>query len=270
MWKTENGKAPLAEFLGWVLFLSILVQTILLLLEPYSMAYAQDGRLTCGYVIYVLIGMLADTPCPLIALFITLRRAEKVSLKQFFKRILHTVQPMKAIAITGIFCALALAFAMGCGERNGSPWYMLPLGFLLMIPFVGIAEEAGWRGFLQPELEKRFPYPVATGFTAAIWCIWHFPLWLQSTSNHYGDSLIGFAIMIFVWAFALAAIYKATRSVMACAVYHAFIDSIGAIYDWNALFDAYPKTNVELTYFATVFVIAIFVWVLSDRKERRI
>lgn len=233
------------------------------------MAYVQSGRLSFSYIIYAVVGMLADTPCPMIALFLTLRRAEKISPKQYFKRILHTPKPVKTIAVTGIFCALALAFAIECGTTNSSPWYMLPLGFLIMIPFVGIAEEAGWRGFLQPELEKRFPFPVATAFTAAIWCVWHFPLWLQPTSNHYGDSLIGFAIMIFVWAFALAAIYKATKSVMACAVYHAFVDSIGAVYDWNALFDAYPKTNAELAYFVAVFALAVFIWLMADRKERR-
>ena len=67
------------------------------------------------------------------------------------------------------------------------------------------------------------------------------------TSNHYGDSIIGFGITIFIWAFALAAIYKSTKSVIACALYHAFIDTIGAVYDWNALFDGFPgnvSTNV--------------------------
>ena len=43
--------------------------------------------------------------------------------------------------------------------------------------------------------------------------------------------MIGFGITILIWAFALAAIYKATKSIIACAAYHAFIDAIGAVYD---------------------------------------
>ena len=45
--------------------------------------------------------------------------------------------------LTALFCAAALLFALLCGTPNGAPWYMLPLGFLVMIPFVGFAEEAG-------------------------------------------------------------------------------------------------------------------------------
>ncbi len=119
---------------------------------------------------------------------------------------------------------------------------------------------------MQPELEKKFPFPIATSFTAVIWYIWHFPEWAMPTSNHYGDSLIGFAITIFVSSFVGAAIYKATKSSLACAVYHVFINAIGAVYDWNALFDAYPKTNGMLLYFGIIFVASIIIWVVCDMK----
>ena len=267
MWKDKNKNAPIVEFLGWLLFLSLAVQGILLLLEPYSISYAESGRMTVGYMIYVILGMFFSTPAPVIALFITLHRAEKIKVKEYFKRMLHTPEPITAIMVTGLFCVPALVFAVCCGIPNGSPWYMIPLGFMVMLPFVGMAEETGWRGFLQPELEKKLPFPVAASITAVIWCVWHFPDWLLPTANHYGDSLIGFSITIFVWAFAAAAIYKATQSTLACAVYHAFVNSIGAIYDWNALFDAYPKTNGMLLYFSIVFVLAVVVWTVADRRR---
>ena len=202
MWKDENGRAPLGVFLGWLLFLTILVELVLLALELCAVAYAEDGKLTLGYAIYAVVGLLFSTPAPLIALYLTLRRAERISLRAFLRRAVHTPHPLRAALVTGLFCAPALAFAICCGTPNGAAWYMLPLGFLVMVPFVGIAEETGWRGFLQPALEKRLPFPVATSVTAAIWYVWHLPLWLHPSSNHYGDSLIGFAMQIFVWAFA--------------------------------------------------------------------
>lgn len=268
MWKYKEKPAPIVEFLGWTLFVSLLVQLTLFLLEPWSISYMENGKLTLGYAIYAVIGMFFSTPTPFIALLITLRRTENISIKEYFKRIIHTPKPLTTIIITGLFCVGALIFALCCGVPNGSPWYMMPLGFIIMLPLVGIAEEVGWRGFLQPELEKKLPFPIATSITAVIWYVWHLPIWAMPSSNHYGDSLIGFAITIFVWAFVSAAIYKATKSVVACASYHSFINSIGAIYDWNALFDTYPKSNGMLLYFGMIFVIAIVIWVVADRKEK--
>ncbi len=269
MWIDEKRKAPVADFLGWVLFVSLFAQIIIFILEPASVGYAETGKMTFAYILYAAIGMLFTTPAPVISLFIVLRKDEHITVKEYLRRFFYTPQKMKTILITGLFCICALVFAIFCGEPNGKPLYMMPLGFIIMLPFVGFAEETGWRGFLQPALEKRFPFPVATSIAAVIWCVWHFPIWLQPTSNHYGDSMIGFSITIFVWAFVAAAIYKATKSVLACAVYHSFINSIGAIYDWNALFDAYPKSNASLLYFGTIFVLALIIWCLADKNDRQ-
>lgn len=269
MWKDENGRAPVGVFLGWLLFLTILVELVLLALEPSAIAYAEDGRLTFGYAIYAAVGLLFSTPAPLIALYFTLRRAECISLREFLRRAVYTPRPLRAALVTGLFCAPALIFAICCGTPNGAAWYMLPLGFLVMVPFVGIAEETGWRGFLQPALEKRLPFAAATSVTAAVWYVWHLPLWLHPSSNHCGDSLIGFAMQIFVWSFAAAAIYRATKSSLACAAYHAFINAIGAVWDWNALFDAWPKSGGMLLYNAVVLALAVALWLLCDFREKR-
>ena len=80
--------------------------------------------------------------------------------------------------------------------------------------------------------------------------------------------MIGFGITIFIWAFALAAIYKSTKSVIACAVYHAFIDAIGAVYDWNALFDAFPGSLPTNIYRILWLSVSIVLWLAADRREK--
>lgn len=267
MWTDEKKKAPIADFLGWILFITVFFQIIMFVLEPVSVSYAETGKLTFAYIMYAIIGILFTTPAPVISLFIVLRKEEHITVKEYLKRFLYTPKKMKTLLITGLFCICALIFALFYGEPNGSPLYMMPLGFLIMLPFVGFAEETGWRGFLQPMLEKRFPFPVATTIVAVIWCVWHFPIWLQPSSNHYGDSIVGFAMNIFVWAFVAAAIYKATKSVLACAIYHSFINSIGAIYDWNRLFDAYPKSNAAYIYFGILFIVALIIWYKEDKNK---
>lgn len=237
-------------------------------LKPYSISYMNTGKMTPGYFVYALIGLLFSTPAPFLSVLIIALCREKISIKAFFKRLLHTPKPLNAIVLTSGFCGFALVFALIKGIPNGTPWYMLPLGLLAMIPFVGIAEESGWRGFLQPELEKRIKFPFSVLIVAAIWFIWHIDLWFDPTSNHYNDSLTGFGLNIFIWSFALAALYKATGSVLACAVYHAFIDAIGAVYDWNALFDTFPGDLYTNAYRIILLTGSIALWVYTDKSCR--
>ena len=166
-------------FLYLLLILAFWAFTFVMLsfwLRPYSIRFEQTGTLTVGYLAYAVIGMLFSTPAPFLSVLIIALWREKLGWKAFLRRSLHTEKKLKTFLLTSGFCFAALIFALLCGTPNGSEWYMLPLGFLVMIPFVGIAEEAGWRGFLQPELEKRLPFPLSVLTVAVIWDIWHIDL----------------------------------------------------------------------------------------------
>lgn len=269
MWK-DNEKAPVWEFLGWVMLISVVSGIIILILEPYSIAFAKDGTLTAGYLFYATIGILFTTPNPMIATYIVLKRHKKIrSVKDFCKLILHTRNVMATVFITAAFCAAVLCIAIIYGTRTGSPWYLFIIALPVLIIGGGV-EEIGWRGFLQPALEKKLPYPIATILVSAIWFTWHLPLWIEPSSNHYGDSLIGFAITIMVLSFVESAIYKATKSVFACVMYHTFINSIGAVYDWNALFDTFPNKIGVNVYYCIALATSIILWVLADKKEKSV
>ena len=268
---SRSNKVYLSR-LWWYLILIIVLSafcyiTLNVWLLPSSIEYSETGKMTAGYFLYAAIGLLFSTPTPFIAVLIISLFIEKIGIRQVFRNIFRTENKVKTILITGGFCLFALVYAILFGTPNGSPWYMFPLGFLIMIPFVGIAEETGWRGLLQPELDKRMSCPFSVLLTAAIWFVWHFPVFIDPTSNHYGDSVIGFAITIFIWAFALAAIYKTTRSVIACALYHTFIDAIGAVYDWNALFDGFPGSVSTNVYRFVWLTAGIVLWLIADKKD---
>lgn len=51
--------------------------------------------------------------------------------------------------------------------------WLFPLGLLF---FVGVGEEAGWRGFLLPALLPRLGFRWAVAVVALIWALWHLPL----------------------------------------------------------------------------------------------
>lgn len=258
----------------WYLILVVLLSafcfiTLHVWLLPYSIAYNETGVMTPGYLLYATIGILVSTPGPFVAVLIHSLFIERIGLKQMLRNIFRTEKKLKTVIITGVFCLMALIYALLFGTPNGSPGYMFILGLIVMIPFVGIAEETGWRGILQPELDKKLPFPFSVLLTAAIWCVWHYSAWIDPTSRHYNDSFIGFAVTILIWSFAMAAIYKATKSVIACAFYHAFIDSIGAVYDWNALFDAFPGSVPVNAYRVVWLAASIGLYVWADRREKK-
>lgn len=266
--ESREGAKRILLYLALILaFWAFTFVTLNFWLKPCSIAYAQTGKITAGYLAYAVIGMVFSTPAPFWSVLILALCREKISLRAFFRRLFDTGNRRKAALLTAGFCLAALVFALLRGRPNGAPWYLLPLGFVVMIPFVGIAEEAGWRGFLQPELEKRMKYPFSVLITAAVWAVWHVDQWLDPTANHYGDSFLGFSVNILIWAFALAALYRATKSVMACAVYHAFVNAIGAVYDWNALFDSFPGDVPANIYRAAVLTGSVVLWLHADRCE---
>ena len=75
------------------------------------------------------------------------------------------------------------------GYEKGAPIYALIVLIPMMI-FGGGLEEAGWRYILQPELEEKCHYIVATIIVAVIWWLWHFPLFHINGVGQQGHSYI--------------------------------------------------------------------------------
>jgi len=62
------------------------------------------------------------------------------------------------------------------GLNSKVPINNVILIWLLWCFFYGIGEESGWRGFLMPELTKKYKARTATIYTAFIWAPWHLPI----------------------------------------------------------------------------------------------
>lgn len=276
MWEKQTP-FPIWEYLLWLCLISGIADGAVLLLEQYSVSFEKTGELSLGYLIYALVGILLSTPAPMIAAYILLYRHERLSLGDFLKRIIRTDNPRTAVLIVSFFCTLALLFALINGTRTTAAWFLIIPAFPLMILGGGV-EEIGWRGLLLPAMEQRIlsllekyrlpsclrilsVFPVA-----AVWGAWHGILWLLPSSQHYGDSLTGFFLNIFAWSFALSAIYKTSHCAFACALYHAFVNAIGVIYDWNSLFDAYPGNQITTIYRILLVLVSAAVWLYADRK----
>ncbi|SFR63623.1 CPBP family intramembrane glutamic endopeptidase [Anaeromicropila populeti] len=125
--------------------------------------------------------------------------------------------------------------------------------------FGGGLEEYGWRGSLQPLMEKRFSYLTATALVGIIWGIWHVPVWFVPGNMHAKMNIFYFIFVVTVpVSFSLSAIHKYTKSNLLCGVYHAWFNAIAAV------------VNMKYTLWLVVFFVleAVISWVLVAALEK--
>ena len=142
---------------------------------------------------------------------------------------------------------------MASGERNAAvPVSAVPMVLLGAVTVYGGNEELGWRGIMQPDLQSKFSYPVATLMVGCVWAVWHLPLWLIEGNSHQGTSFVAFAILAILLSFWLAAIRTRGGSVLHCMILHGVSNTILSAF--------VVKTNWILILGCTIMT-AVAVWV---------
>jgi membrane protease YdiL (CAAX protease family) len=94
------------------------------------------------------------------------------------------------------------------------------IGLLVGSVMYGLGEEPGWRGWLQPYLQSKYPAVTATMVLAAIWGVWHAPFFVYRFEFEGVVTVVGFFIGLLAGAFWLAFLYNSTSSVKVVAVWH--------------------------------------------------
>lgn len=103
-----------------------------------------------------------------------------------------------------------------------------------MFPAVG--EEAGWRGFLYPQLKAKFGRRKGLLIGGVIWAIWHWPsIWL--IGYEYGTDYVGFPVvgMLIFCIFATTSgilcdwLYEKSKCIWIPSILHGAINAAGTI-----------------------------------------
>jgi CAAX protease family protein len=120
---------------------------------------------------------------------------------------------------------------------------------VLLVVVNGLGEETGWRGFLQPMLQRVLPPRLAILAVAAIWAGWHAPLFaiLTTYRGFTPLTLVGFGIGLTCGAVVLGWLYNRTGSILAVAVWHAVYNMTAATDAAHGLIAAVSTTAVIIT-----------------------
>ena len=151
--------------------------------------------------------------------------------------------------------------------------------------FFGIGEEAGWRGFLYHELNKRFGKVKTWLIGGAVWAVFHFPAMLLA-GYEYGIDYIGTPVLglITFTLFCISMgviheiIYDKTKCIWFPALLHGSVNAAITMYqvvlngeridDINRLMVFGPGYNGLIAMIPTVILAVVMaVIVLKDRKN---
>jgi membrane protease YdiL (CAAX protease family) len=101
-----------------------------------------------------------------------------------------------------------------------------PLAAIVFVFVVG--EEMGWRGFAQPQLEKRFSPLVAAVILGVIWGIWHLPNFFVLELPHAEIPIAAFVLYTVGFSVIAAWLLKSSRgSVLIATLFHGASNTFG-------------------------------------------
>ena len=171
---------------------------------------------------------------PTIASYVSLKRNNVVTgFKEWLKKAFDIKHNILVYVLVIVYAAIY--YVIGCainGFEVGAPIFMLIILIPMML-FGGGNEEVGWRMILQPELEKKFKFHLATIFTAVIWWLWHLPIFFIKGTANYTMNYFMFGIMCLMLSYALATIRKVSKGVFPCILTHCLINGLSETLVFN-------------------------------------
>ena len=252
-------------------------RTVWFVILTFALTYAMWGFLALnpggrfsfcspGAMIPFSLGALS----PAIIMFVLIKKWGKMKEERaFFRPIFHTAHGWKATVLVSLIF-FAVFFGILClFAKRIEPWYMLAAVFPMMIIGGGL-EEIGWRGFLQPALEKKMPFWLAAIVVGVIWGVWHLPL--RFVPGTFQDEIsfflyIGFTILM---SFLLGAIQRLTGSVAASVAFHAWVNVVLSVFSVTSLFNGSDSPilfAVCLLGFAAAATATVYIF---QRKEIKV
>jgi len=100
------------------------------------------------------------------------------------------------------------------------PALYIPI-FLAILLGNGMAEEYGWRGYLQPKMDRHFPLAVSGVIIGIIWAFWHLPLVLIQGTVQSNIPFYQYLLQTILFAILYAWIsYHTKYSILAAVMFH--------------------------------------------------
>lgn len=168
----------------YVIYSYLLFWTIILLLGGLaSMVFVAPPIVMNGITIL-------GSWSPTIVLLLMLKKLKPgMTIRDFYKKVFQGKLIFSYLAVIpaiifGIFL-LSIGFTAVVEKTSFAAQLMIPstIGFTALLTALQgpSGEESGWRGYLRPELEKRYGFMKGNLILGIVWAFWHAPLWFVAS-----------------------------------------------------------------------------------------
>ena len=142
-----------------------------------------------------------------------------------------------------------------------------------------VGEEAGWRGYMMPQLKERFGLLNGRLLGGVIWGVWHWPIMLL-TGYEYGTNYLGAPVLgLVVWCvvcFALNTLldwlYEKTGCIWVSAIAHGAFNAVAALftvltYPADAYYNVLGPTPIGLIGMLPMLAAAVWLTLRQIKQE---
>jgi len=156
---------------------------------------------------------------------------------------------------------------MQSGQFLGDTWLfaITALPWLVAGIIGGGMEEPGWRGFLQPACDEKFPFVLSALIVGVIWAVWHIPGWFVQSIGQSNANFFSFTIYCIGLSFVMAALYKLTKNVFAIVLFHSWTNAIGSIFSMEIILTPPGFTLIAIV--AIQIVVSVVIYIFVDKNK---
>ncbi|MBI9013143.1 MAG: CPBP family intramembrane metalloprotease [Clostridiales bacterium] len=216
----------------------------------------QFGFLKYGTPLSMILFIVGGNAPPIATYILQRKWGETDGLKSYLKRHFNFKSSLKNYSLVLVLLILHFLIPILLSSTNRQ----MPIYYGLMLIPINIVggglEEIGWRGVLQPYLEKITSFTKATVVVAVVWSIWHLPLWFIAETYQSGISFLFFSISVLGMTFSLAVIKKITDNVFLCILFHSSFNSFLSIFMLDQNFSTILTALVEIV-LAVVIIFSV-------------
>lgn len=162
------------------------------------------------------------------------------------------------LIIAGIHHAIYMIFGGKSGFSWDQSWSIYLINLLLTAVVGGGNEEPGWRGYLTPQLLKKFNPFISCVMVGIIWVGWHLPLYFLDTWSGGDQPIYLFVLYAIPLSVILTWLYfKSKKSIIPVMLLHAAT---------NIVFEYFPRTDVifkSMSFDFNIFKVISY-WIIAS------